>query len=118
MIFDPRDLAILVLCLLLASCVVCWLMGRREVKVLCDQEPRNGPRPTFVRVQLNTNGTTDGTYLADADTGKPLAFIGCVASQVHGAFRTSDHRAKVAVLLEGVRIHHERENHVREAASP
>ena len=102
--------------LLLAALAVRRLAGRREVKVVREGDYRDGRPRSFLPLAVGTNGTTEGTHLVDPRDGRPVVFTGVRASQVHVQFQAAGRRAKVAVLLEGVRIHRESESTERRPA--
>lgn len=87
----------------LAAIGLRWLLARREVMVTREDDYTDGRPRTFFKARLVSDGTPDGTYLADGK-GLPVVFTGVRASQVQSRFRAGGRAAQVAVLLDGVRI--------------
>lgn len=68
-----------------------------------DNQGESARDGVFINLVLETDGTTDGSRLVDAATGKRIFAEGCVASQMIMHI-DSNGRGKAGIMLDGLPV--------------
>lgn len=92
------ELAVLMLWALAA------LSARRPVRVIEEGDYEPGTPRTFVGLELVCDGTAEGSYLADARTGRALVFTGCGVTKRQLEFTAGGRLGRVLLALEKVPV--------------
>ncbi len=100
--------ALIAVCIVQAAALLAILtnrlLGQREIKTVQSGDYKDAPARAFQAVKLLV--ATDGVYLADGRTGRPLVFTGVTSSQVQTRHLAGDCRGRAVVLLEGLEVKH------------